>query len=175
MMNFVIDEAIEILNRTPAVLRSLLTGLSDPWLHGTEGPDTFSPHNVIGHLIHGEETDWIPRIVIIIEHGEARTFDTFDRFAFRELYSGAPISDLLDRFAALRAQNIDCLRRMNLLESQLELKGMHPQLGQVTLRQLLATWVVHDLTHISQVVRVLAKQYEDAVGPWKAYLRVLQS
>jgi len=173
-MDLVLDQAIELLERTPRMLSSLLEDLSDPWLSANEGPDTFSPSDVVGHLIHAEETDWIPRLMIIVQQGESQPFTPFERFAFRQKYQGLPISGLLERFEALREQNLEQLRSLNLLADHLELVGMHPDLGRVTLKQLLAAWVVHDLTHIAQIVRVIAKQYDEAVGPWKAYMRVLQ-
>ena len=173
-MDLVLDQAIELLERTPRMLSSLLEDLSDPWLSANEGPDTFSASDVVGHLIHAEETDWIPRLMIIVQHGESQRFTPFERFAFRQKYQGLPINGLLKRFEALREQNLERLRGLNLLADHLELVGMHPDLGRVTLKQLLAAWVVHDLTHIAQIVRVIAKQYDEAVGPWKAYMRVLQ-
>jgi hypothetical protein len=172
-MNFELAQAIEILSRTPATLNSLLRDLSDPWLVQNEGPDTWSPYDVIGHLIHGEETDWIPRAKIILEHGESRAFEPFDRVAMFEASRGKSIDALLDTFAELRAKNVCELESLNLTSELLDKPGRHPELGVVTLRQLLSTWVVHDLGHIRQVVRVMSKQYRDAVGPWKAYLSIL--
>ena len=172
-MNFELAQAIEILSRTPATLNSLLRDLSDPWLVQNEGPDTWSPYDVIGHLIHGEETDWIPRAKIILEHGESRAFEPFDRVAMFEASRGKSIDALLDTFAELRAKNVCELESLNLTSELLDKRGRHPELGVVTLRQLLSTWVVHDLGHIRQVVRVMSKQYRDAVGPWKAYLSIL--
>jgi len=172
-MNFELAQAIEILSRTPATLNSLLRDLSDPWLVQNEGPDTWSPYDVIGHLIHGEETDWIPRAKIILEHGESRAFEPFDRVAMFEESKGKSIAELLDTFAELRAKNLCELESLNPTSELLDKRGRHPELGVVTLRQLLSTWVVHDLGHIRQVVRVMSKQYRDAVGPWKAYLSIL--
>ena len=174
-MSIVLSEAIPVLRRTPATLRSLLAGLGDEWLEADEGPDTFTPREVIGHLISGEETDWIPRLRIILESGERRPFTPFDRFGFRQKYGHLTIDALLDRFATLREDNLRQLEALRLTPAQMELRGTHPELGTVTLSQLLATWVGHDLTHVSQVVRVMAKRYEQAVGPWRAYLRILQS
>lgn len=172
-MEFELAQATAVLERTPATLHSLLRGLPDPWLVQNEGPDTWSPYDVIGHLIHGEETDWIPRAKIILEHGEERAFEPFDRTAMFEKFKGRSIAELLDTFTRMRAESLRDLRQMNLTPELLEKRGKHPELGVVTLKQLLAAWVVHDLGHIRQVVRVMAKQYRDAVGPWKAYLSVL--
>ncbi len=174
-MTIVLSEAIPILRRTPATLRALLSGLGTEWLEADEGPDTFTPRDVIGHLISGEETDWIPRLRIILESGERRPFTPFDRFGFRQQYGRLAIDELLDRFSTLREENVRQLEDLRLTPAQMELRGTHPELGTVTLSQLLATWVGHDLTHVSQVVRVMAKRYEQAVGPWRAYLRILQS
>jgi hypothetical protein len=173
-MSIVLSEAIEVLRRTPATLRALLSGLGEEWLAADEGPDTFTPRDVIGHLIYGEETDWIPRLRIIIDRGERRPFTPFDRFGFKEKYGRLAIDDLLRRFAALREDNLRQLDALRLTPDQMELRGTHPELGTVTLSQLLGTWVGHDLTHVAQVVRVMAKRYQDAVGPWRAYLRILQ-
>lgn len=170
---FSLEDASLLLARTPGVLRAWLTDLPEPWIHGTEGPDTFSPHEVLGHLIHGEQSDWIPRARIILDEGPARPFDSFDRFAHRRLFAGTPVTALLDLFATLRAENLTVLRGWRLTEEQLEWPGRHPELGAVTLRQLLATWVVHDLGHVAQIARVMATQYAGAVGPWHAYLPVL--
>ncbi len=173
-MEFQLQQSIEILERTPGTLMSLLDGLSEPWLHSHEGPETFSPFDVVGHLIHGEETDWIPRTRIILEHGESRPFTPFDRFAFYEKSKGKNLGDLLATFQTLREQNIEVLKALNLTPEQLDLKGTHPELGQVTLRQLLATWVTHDLGHMGQIVRVMAGQYGSKVGPWREFLSILK-
>lgn len=173
-MNFELEHAIEILKRTPTTLNSLLRDLPEPWLVQNEGPETWSPYDVIGHLIHGEETDWIPRAKIILEHGETRAFEPFDRVAMFEASKGKSIAALLDTFGELRAENLRELKSMNLTADILDKRGRHPELGEVTLRQLLSTWVVHDLGHIRQVVRVMSKQYGDAVGPWRAYLSILK-
>ena len=172
-MKFELTDVIDILRRTPAVLNSLLRDLPDPWLAQNEGAETWSPYDVIGHLIHGEETDWIPRAKIILEYGETRAFEPFDRVAMFEESKGKSIVELLDTFAELRAKNLCELESLNLTSDLLDKRGRHPELGMVTLRQLLSTWVVHDLGHIRQVVRVMSKQYRDAVGPWKAYLSIL--
>lgn len=171
-MNFQLDEAIPVLERTPAVLSNLLADLPGDWTRVDEGPDTWSPQEVIGHLINGERTDWIPRARIILKQGKYRKFDPFDRFA--ELKSERPLKDLLDQFDQLRAGNVATLRGWNLKDKDLELTGEHPEFGNVTMRQLLATWVVHDLSHIAQITRTMARAYTGAVGPWTAYFRVLQ-
>ena len=173
-MEFELQHAIEILRRTPETLDSLLHDLPEPWLVQNEGPETWSPYDIVGHLIHAEETDWIPRAKIILEHGETRAFDPFDRFAMVEKFKGKSTAELLDTFAQLRTASLRELEMMNLTRALLEKRGRHPELGMVTMKQLLATWVVHDLGHIRQVARVMAKQYRDAVGPWKTYLPVLE-
>jgi DinB family protein len=166
-------EAVPLLARTPATFDALLRGLPEGWITATEGGETWSPFDVIGHLIQGEQTDWIPRVRIILEQGEARTFDKFDRFAQFELSKGRTLASLLDEFAARRAENLRQLAALRLTEADLDKTGTHPFFGRVTLRQLLATWVAHDLDHVIQVSRVLARQYADEVGPWRAYLRVI--
>jgi hypothetical protein len=154
-------------------LSTLLTGLSDDWVLGTEGEDTFSPRDVVAHLITGEETDWVERAEIILRDGTKRPFTPFDRFAFREKYGTQSLAELLERFRELRVGNLERIRGLGIGSSELERQGAHPELGTVRLRELLATWAVHDLGHIRQIVRVMAKQYRDEVGPWRAYLRVL--
>lgn len=173
-MLFSLTQAQEILSRTPDTLRILLHDLPEPWLKGNEGGDSWSPFDVIGHLIHGEKTDWIPRARIILEHGESRPFDPFDRFAQFEASKGKTIAELLEIFMLLRQENLATLAHMQLTEEQLALTGTHPAFGRVTLAQLLATWVVHDLDHIGQIARVLAKQYTHNVGPWIEYLSILR-
>ena len=173
-MRFDLTEAIGHLARTPATLRGLLAGMPEGWLRASEGPDTFTPHDVVGHLICGEETDWIPRLEMILEHGERKSFVAFDRFGFRTEYAARPIGELLDRFEALRRDNLARLGRLQSEPAALERRGRHPEFGAVTVEQLLATWVVHDWNHVFQIVRVLARQYEPAVGPWKAYLKLLR-
>lgn len=172
-MRIEMANALDVLERTPATLRSLLGGLGDEWVLPNEGPDTFSPHDVVGHLIHGEKTDWIPRIRIVLEHGPAKPFEPFDRFGFRTYATGVPIDALLDDFARLRAENLAVLRGLALTPEQMALPGAHPFLGAVTLGQLIASWVVHDLGHLSQAVRVMAKQYRAEVGPWTEFLAIL--
>ena len=168
-----LPESIEVLARTPPTLRALLGGLGTEWIAANEGPDTFSPRDVLGHLIVGEETDWIPRLRIILEHGSARAFDPFDRFAFRERYGAKSVSELLEVFEHLRADNLRTLADLRLSPSDLDRPGKHPELGAVTLGQLLATWVVHDLNHVGQIARVMSKRYATEVGPWRAYLKIL--
>ncbi len=157
--------AREILERTPATLKSLLGGLSNEWVTPNEGADTWSPYDVVGHLISGERVDWTSRMRIILEHGESQPFVPFDRVAFFDESKGKSLGQLLDEFATLRTHNIDVLLGFDLGDDRLALKGSHPELGQVTMSQLLAAWVVHDLSHVGQIVRVMAKQYGDAVGP----------
>lgn len=168
------DEAVEILSRTPETLDHLLRDLPEPWITSNEGPDTWSPFVVLGHLIHGEGTDWVPRARIILEHGQAKAFEPFDRYAQLEKSKGKTLPELLDEFAALRRENLAAMKQMNISPDQLGRRGTHPELGVVTLSELLATWVVHDLSHITQVARVMCRQYTDAVGPWKAYLPILE-
>jgi hypothetical protein len=172
-MNFDLDRAIAVLERTPAVLRALLAGLPDPWVRGCEGAGTWCAFDVVGHLIDGEETDWIPRARIILGPGPSRRFEPFDRFHHLEANRGVPIATLLDRFAARRAESLTALRGFHLTPELLERTGEHPELGTVTLSQLLSTWVAHDLDHLAQIVRVMARQYAGAVGPWGRYLSVL--
>lgn len=174
-MKFELAKSIEILERTPVVLETMLKGLSGEWIMQNEGPDTWSPFDIIGHLIHGEKTDWIPRMEIILSDKANKQFEPFDRFAQFQSSKGKSIGQLLDEFASLRSANIKKLKSKNLSESDLLKTGIHPAFGEVTLGQLLSTWVVHDLNHIAQVSRVMAKQYKDEVGPWIEYLRVLQS
>jgi hypothetical protein len=172
-MDFKLSQATPILRRTPRVIRALLAGLPEPWITATEGPDSWSPFDIVGHLIHGERTDWIPRVEWIIAHGESRPFPPFDRVAMLEASRGKTLNELLDTFAKLRAESIAHLRSLKLKKKDLKLRGTHPEFGQVTMSQHLATWVAHDLGHISQIVRVMAQQYERAVGPWIKYLPLL--
>lgn len=172
-MDFDLDRSIDVLGRTPATLSSLLEGLADAWIRGVEGPDTFSPFDVVGHLIDGEEKDWMARARIILDRGPTPAFEPFDRFRHRTRNPDRSLGSLLDEFATLRAANIELLRSWQLTAADLDLPGVHPTLGRVTLRELLATWVVHDLGHIAQVVRVMAKQYRTEVGPWIQFLPVL--
>jgi hypothetical protein len=172
-MNFNLEEAVDLLSRTPALLNALLKGLSDTWTNNNEGPETWSPYDVVGHLIAAEKTNWLPRAKLILE-GEGHPFEPFDRVAMFETSRGKTLEDLLEEFAKLREQNLQTLREFELTEHDFEKVGNHPDLGKVTLRQLLATWVVHDLSHLRQIVRTMAKQYATEVGPWKAYLSVFQ-
>jgi uncharacterized damage-inducible protein DinB len=174
MMKFNLDEAIEVLCRTPTLLKALLDGLSHNWVDNNEGSETWSPYDVIGHLIHGERTDWITRAKVILNYGESRPFEPFNRFAQFEASKGKTVEELLEEFSELREQNIITLREFKLTDNDLEKTGAHPELGEVTLGELLATWVVHDLDHIGQIARTMAKQYEMEVGPWKAYISILQ-
>ena len=172
-MQFTIEKSIEILERTPTVIKTLLSGLSDEWIINNEGPETFSPYDVIGHLIHGEKTDWVTRAKIILEFGLSKPFTPWDRFAQYEESKGKTLQQLLDEFERVRKENMLWFKSLDLTESDLDKKGMHPKLGEVTLRNLLSTWVVHDLTHIAQVTRVMAKQYKDEMGPWPEFFRIL--
>ena len=172
-MDFHLPHALQVLERTPATFRALLGGLADAWTAPSEGPETFSAFDNVGHLIHGERTDWIPRARIILAQGPDRRFEPYDRFAQYRESQGKSMADLLDEFESLRAGNLATLREWRLSERELALQGEHPALGTVTLRQLLSAWVVHDLGHLAQTARVMAKQYRDAVGPWREYLPVL--
>ena len=171
---FNLAEASAILSRTPAALDVLLRGLPDIWVRGNEGKDTWSAFDIVGHLIVGERTDWMPRARIILENGEARPFDPFDRLAQAKQNQAKSLDQLLDEFAGLRSENLASLQSLNLQPEDWTRRGRHPELGVVTLSQLLATWAVHDLTHLHQLSRVMARQYRDAVGPWSAYLGVLK-
>ncbi|MDX2198818.1 MAG: DinB family protein [Phycisphaerae bacterium] len=174
-MKFTVDQAIEVLERTPATLRAMLAGLSDGWLRGNYGPDTFSPFDVVGHLITGEKTDWLTRTRLILAHGTSRPFEKYDRYAQFEASRGKSIGQLLDEFQQLRGTNLNALRELRLSPADLDRRGTHPALGEVTLEQLLATWVAHDLNHIAQIAKAMATQYEAAVGPWREYLGILRS
>jgi hypothetical protein len=169
-----IEECLSVLVRTPLTLDALLRDLPETWTTATEGPGTWSPYAVMGHLIHGERTDWMPRLAIILEHGPSRPFDIFDREAQFHESSGQSLSALLDEFGALRRDNLARFRALNLQPVQLELTGTHPELGSVTVRQLLATWTAHDLAHILQVSRVMARRFIHEVGPWAEYLSVMK-
>ena len=172
-MQFSLERSYEILERTPEVFKTLLADLPEQWTMGNEGPETFSPYDVMGHLIHGEKTDWTERIKMIMEHGISKTFVPYDRFAMYKESKGKSINQLLKKFKKLRKQNLKWLRSLELTEADFDKKGRHPVLGEVTLRQLLATWVIHDLTHIAQVGRVMAKQYKEEMGPWLEFFRVM--
>jgi len=172
-MDFDLTEGIAVLERTPHTLRAMLAGLPPAWTEANEGPETWSPYDIVGHLIHGERTDWIARARIILDQGPQRRFAPFDRFAQFGESQGKPLAGLLDEFARLRAENLAKLAGWRLTDAQLALEGEHPEFGAVTLRQLLATWVAHDLGHVAQTARVMARQYREAVGPWRAYLPVM--
>lgn len=173
-MEFDIARSIEILERTPKVLEALLGGISASWLRNNEGENTWSPYEVVGHLIHGECTDWIPRTRIILSEASDKTFEPFDRFAQQAADDERSVDALIAEFAQLRQDNLEELRGFALDEAALGRKGIHPELGAVDLRQLLSTWVVHDLGHLAQISRVMAKQYEGEVGPWSQYLGILK-
>jgi hypothetical protein len=173
-MKFDLECAVEVLSATPATLRNMLSGLGEEWTASASDLNNWQPFDVIGHLIHGEETDWIPRARIILAQGENQTFVPFDRFAQFERSKGKSMADLLEEFREARTRGLAELRSWNLSEGQLELTGIHPELGEVTLSQLLATWVVHDLNHIRQIVTSMARRYDSEVGVWKEYLSILQ-
>lgn len=172
-MPFSLGRTVELLRRTPVVLGVLLEGLPDPWIRGGEGPGTWSPFDVVGHLLHADRTNWIPRARAILG-GDPKPFAAFDRAAMLEAHRGRGVGDLLAEFAQVRANSLDILLGMRIGEGELSRTGLHPDLGRVTLRQLLATWTVHDLDHLQQIARVMAKQYAEAVGPWRNYLRILK-
>jgi hypothetical protein len=171
---FTLAEATAVLTRTPATLNALLRGLPDIWVRSNEGIDTWSAFDIVGHLIFGERTDWMPRVRTVLESGEARPFEPFDRFAQLKQGQDKSLEQLLDDFAGLRTENLEALQALNLQPADLIRRGRHPALGVVTLSQLLATWAVHDLTHVHQLSRVMAHRYRDTVGPWNVYLGVLQ-
>ena len=172
-MKFEVEKAVEILRQTPYTLARMLDGLSPEWTESRGDRENWAPYDVIGHLIHGEETDWIPRAEIILTQGVNRPFDKYDRLAQFEKSKSKSLVDLLTEFAHLRNANIEKLIQYQLTPEQLQLKGMHPALGEVTLEQLLAAWVVHDLNHIRQIVVYMAKLYDREVGPWKQYMGIL--
>ncbi|MBK8233666.1 MAG: DinB family protein [Candidatus Eisenbacteria bacterium] len=172
-MNFDLNEGMAVLERTPDVLERLLLGLPTAWLTSNEGQDTWSPFDVVGHLITGEETDWMARLHIILAQGEERRFARFDRFRQLERDKGRSLEELLAEFRRLRERNLQELRTLRLTEEQLRLTGEHPTFGTVTAEHLLSTWVAHDLGHLGQIARVMAKQYREAVGPWQEFLPIL--
>jgi hypothetical protein len=174
-MDVSLSDLSAVLARTPAALRALLDGLPEPLLTQRPDENTFSALDVVGHLIHAEHTDWIPRLRLILEHGDSRPFEPFDRYGFREALQGRPAAELLDEFERLRRANLAVLEGLRLTPQQLTLPGRHPALGPVTLGQLLTTWAVHDLNHIAQAARLLSAPWADAVGPWRAYLRILNA
>lgn len=173
-MKFEIEKSIEILSNTPQTVKSMLENLSGEWTRTDENSEDWNAFDVLGHLIHGEETDWIPRSRIILRQGENRAFEPFDRFAQFEISKGKTLDELLETFIEIRRKNLETLKSWNLSEAQLKLKGIHPELGEVNLEQLLSTWVVHDLTHIRQIATNLAKKYAENVGAWKEYLSILK-
>lgn len=173
-MQFNLNEAMAVLERTPAVLQAWINGLPEAWTTSNEGADTWSAFEVLGHLVHGERADWVSRARLILEHGETRPFEPFDRLAQFNESAGKTLPELLAEFTALRSEGLQTLRAWQLTATDLDKTGTHPAFGPVTLRALLATWVAHDLDHVAQIARVMAKQYTTEVGPWSAYLRILQ-
>jgi hypothetical protein len=172
-MEFDLNKTIEILERTPLVIEKMLSGLSDGWVMNNEGKDTWSPFDVVGHLIHAEKTNWIQRMDVILSGKSNRKFPTFDRFAQLKANKGKDLKQLCAEFKKLRKKNIQGLKSKKLTRKDLDKTGIHPEFGKVTLQQLIATWAIHDLTHITQIVRVMAKQYKKAIGPWGKYLSVV--
>jgi uncharacterized damage-inducible protein DinB len=172
-MQFRLDHAVDILRRTPGTLRHMLAGIDGPWVMNNYGEATFSPFDVVGHLIHGEKADWLSRAQIILDHGEARPFEPFDRYAMHDDSKGKTMADLLDEFEMRRAANLRELESLGLTEDQFAMTGMHPALGRITLGQLLATWVTHDLHHIAQICKSMAFQYKTEVGPWLEYIGII--
>lgn len=173
-MEFRLDQAVPILRRTPRVLNDLMLDLPDVWTMSNEGPGSWSPFDIVGHLIHGEETDWIPRATLILTVGETQAFEPFDRDAQFTTSKGRSLAELIDTFARLRSTNLATLEGWRLSPADLLKRGAHPDLGTVTLGELLATWTAHDLSHLAQIARVMCRQYEYAVGPWQAYLSILR-
>jgi hypothetical protein len=173
-MQLSLPDTIALLSRTPAALDALLRDLPDGWTRRNEGEGTWSPFDVVGHLIHGEQTDWLPRTRIILQYGTSRPFEPFDMNGHNQVCQGKSLGELLDEFAQLRATNLADLRALNLTQADLDRRGKHPALGSVTLGQLLATWPAHDLTHLHQISRIMAHQYRETVGPWAAYMGVMQ-
>jgi hypothetical protein len=169
-----LQNEISLLTHFPAALNALLRELPEAWALRNEGENTWSAFDVVGHLIHGERTDWMPRVKMVLQFGETKTFESFDRGGHVRDSQGKSLGQLLDEFSRLRSANLDELRALNLRQEDLDRRGRHPALGVVTLSELLATWAAHDLTHLHQISRVLAYQYREAVGPWRAYLGVLR-
>ncbi|MEP7164966.1 MAG: DinB family protein [Ferruginibacter sp.] len=172
-MKYNLKQALEIMERTPGVLSALLYGLSDDWIMNNEGPETFSPYDVVGHMVHGETTDWTERIKRILEHSNTKAFDIYERFAMYEESKGKSMQQLLQEFEHLRKKNISWFKSLQLTDADFDKRGLHPKLGDVTLRNLLSTWVIHDLTHIAQITRVMAKQYKEEMGPWVQFFRIM--
>ena len=175
MIEFSLERSLAILERTPFVIEMLLRELPREWTVNNEGGETWSPFDIVGHFIHGEKTDWVPRMMIILSEHNDTPFEPFDRFAQFQESKGKTLSELMVEFKARRKANIEILKSLNIGSEQLKRTGIHPVFGSVTLQQLFATWVAHDLNHISQIVRVMAKQYSAEVGPWKEYLGILKS
>lgn len=173
-MKFELKKSVEVLERTPVVLKALLENLSEEWIKNNEGPDTFSPFDVIGHLIHGEKTDWVVRAKLILESLSPQEFVPWDRFAQFEESKGKTIQQLFEEFKKVRMENLQWLKAACISDTDLDKEGIHPVLGNVTLKNLLTTWVVHDLTHIAQITRVMAKQYTSEMGPWPEFFRILK-
>lgn len=172
-MQFLISQAAEVLTQTPGVLRALLGVKSEAWLAARKTPDSFTPIDVLGHLVHCERTDWIPRVRLMLEHGDTKPFEPIDRFGHRSWMAGMSVARLLDEFAGLRQRNVEELLGLKLTEEQLNLPGLHPELGKVALKNHLASWVVHDLGHIDQIVKSMANEYRAEVGPWRSFLAIL--
>lgn len=175
MIEFSLERSIAVLERTPFVVEMLLRDLPREWTVSNEGGETWSPYDIVGHFIHGEKTDWIPRMMVILSEQNSTPFEPFDRFAQFQESKGKTLSELMVEFKVRRKANIEILRSSNIGEEQLKRRGVHPAFGSVTLQQLLAAWVVHDLNHIAQIARVMAKQYSTEVGPWKEYLGILKT
>jgi hypothetical protein len=173
-MDFSLKDSVEMLSQTPEVLRVLLKAIPDEWAKANEGEGTWSPFDILGHLVHGERTDWIPRARIILDHGADKVFEPFDRYAQERDSKGKTLKDLLAEFARLRSENIKTLDSLRITQADLERQGLHPELGIVTLRQLISTWTTHDLAHLHQITRTMARQLKEEVGPWREYLSVLQ-
>ena len=172
-MDFKITQGVAVLEHTPGTLQAMLHDLDAAWLDATEGPDTWSPYVIVGHLVHGERANWIPRARSILSQSTSRRLPPYDRFAHIRESQGKSLPNLLDEFGRLRAESLATLAAWRLTDAELALSGEHPEFGTVTLQQLLATWVVHDLGHLAQIARVMAKQYRDAIGPWRAYLPIV--
>ncbi|MBS4196719.1 DinB family protein [Lederbergia citri] len=173
-MNFNIDEAVEVLERTPKTLEYFLSGLSDGWLHCNEGEGTWNATEIIEHLIEGEKNNWIPRLKLMLQEGESKPFPPFDRFSHLQAIGEQSIEEKLHEFKTIREQNIETLKALIEPELHLEITGLHPEFGVVKVRELISTWAAHDLTHIAQIVRVMAKRYKEDVGPWAEYLSILK-
>ena len=173
-MKFDLTHAIEVLERTPAVLHSQLAGLSDAWITNNEGEDTFSPRDVVGHLLWAERQVWVPRIRTVLEQGVSEEFSPFDRFGFRRALGDATLDDLLEGFEQQRQESLEFVRTRPITNADFSRTGRHPEFGEVRLEPLLATWVAHDLGHLCQITRVMARQYREAVGPWAVYMRVMK-